>query len=96
MGLSFISVVDLQLRSESGESLVSSCSQNSNRNSGARVDSTPSPDTSSVSSSLFVDVQEKVSYSVKDKFPRKLSYVRKTTIDILLLTPQPFTAQCAS
>ncbi|GBL94881.1 hypothetical protein AVEN_187079-1 [Araneus ventricosus] len=94
MGLSFISVADLQLRSESGESLVSSCSQSSNRNSGARVDSTPSPDTSSVSSSLFVDVQEKVSYSVK--FPRKLSYVRKTTIDILLLTPQPFTAQCAS
>ncbi|CAL1265358.1 unnamed protein product [Larinioides sclopetarius] len=52
---------DLQLRSESGESLVSSCSPNSNRISGVRVDSTPSPDTSSVSSSLFVDVQEKFS-----------------------------------
>ncbi|GFT10922.1 uncharacterized protein NPIL_450802 [Nephila pilipes] len=49
----------LLLGSESGDSLVSSCSPNSNRNIGARVDSTPSPDTSSVSSSLFVDVQEK-------------------------------------
>ncbi|GFY39423.1 DEP domain-containing protein [Trichonephila inaurata madagascariensis] len=52
---------DLLLGSESGDSLVSSCSQNSNRNGVGRVDSTPSPDTSSMSSSLFVDVQEKFS-----------------------------------
>ncbi|GIY84097.1 formin-2 [Caerostris extrusa] len=52
---------DLLLGSESGDSLVSSGSHNSNRNSLVRVDSTPSPDTSSVSSSLFVDVQEKFS-----------------------------------
>ncbi|KAG8185502.1 hypothetical protein JTE90_019758 [Oedothorax gibbosus] len=51
---------DLLIPSDSGDSLVSSCSPNSNRIKNFQVDSTPSPDdTSSVSSSLFVDVQEK-------------------------------------
>ncbi|XP_035225908.1 uncharacterized protein LOC118198358, partial [Stegodyphus dumicola] len=49
------------VESESGESLVSSCSQESNRTPDVRVDLASSPDTSSVSSSLFVDVQEKFS-----------------------------------
>ncbi|GFW41969.1 transposable element Tc1 transposase [Trichonephila clavipes] len=57
---------DLLLGSESGDSLVSSCSQNSNRNGVGRVDSTPSPDTSSMSSSLFVDVQEKEDFGKRN------------------------------
>lgn len=49
------------MESESGDSLVSSCSQESNKAPDVRLESTPSPDTSSISSSLFVDVQDKVS-----------------------------------
>ena len=52
------------VESESGDSLVSSCSQESNKAPDVRLESTPSPDTSSISSSLFVDVQDKVGKSV--------------------------------
>lgn len=56
------------MESESGDSLVSSCSQESNKAPDVRLESTPSPDTSSISSSLFVDVQDKVGEKVFNLF----------------------------